>query len=173
MTAVTVMLILLGVVAVAYSVAATVAVVRTQFLDPTQKAAQGIVVWLFPVVGPMFVMHFISESDQDAVPWRCTSNDTVNFYVWQLLTLQGQAAVRMTRDAAELAIIETVSDLMESSGSNADAGDWCGAAPVAGVCPAETIISCCFIRWSLMLICASKTRLATSPTTRCSSALKR
>jgi hypothetical protein len=122
-TVAVIVLVALGVVALAYAVAATVTLVRTPSLEPTQKVAQGLVAWLLPIGGPILVMHLVSDTDQEAVPWRCSSNDTVNLYVWQVMTLHGRAALRLTLEAAEHGLVEAVSDLVEGSGGDGGGGD--------------------------------------------------
>ena len=66
--------VVVGVVVVAivalFNIAATVAVTRSTLLDPFQKWAQAIFVWVVPVFGAFVVVHLVSDNEPEVVTRR-------------------------------------------------------------------------------------------------------
>jgi len=50
------------------NVAATIALWKAGTLEPFQKGAQGILVWIVPLFGALVVLHLLADTEPEAVP---------------------------------------------------------------------------------------------------------
>jgi hypothetical protein len=100
---------------------ATVALVRTSALTRLQKVAQGVIVWVLPFAGALIVLHLIGQSDRAAIP-EWIPDPAINFYVFQLLGIEGRAAERAAEHVIENAIIHEISEHMGHEGGATSAG---------------------------------------------------
>lgn len=112
----------LGVIGLWLAVVATIALHRTEDLDRAQKIGQGIIVWLVPIIGALFVLHLLQNHDQDAIPEKWVPNDTINHYVRDLLGFEARATNRFAKGTIEHEVVETVIETFRES-SEVDASD--------------------------------------------------
>jgi len=102
-------IIAIALVAASLDVVATVCLVRTVQLTRFQKAAQGAIVWLVPIVAALVVLHLLVESDPDVVRQRWIPNDTINAYLLQVLGLEARAFDRAAVQEIENFAIDALS----------------------------------------------------------------
>ena len=100
---------------------ATVALIRTSGLTRFQKIAQGVIVWMLPLVGAFLVLHLIGQSDRAVIP-QWMPNPAINEYVFQLLGIEGKIEMRAAEHVVEQAIIDSISEHMSHSGGGESAG---------------------------------------------------
>lgn len=61
----TLMLVILGTIAVVYQVFVTLLVVRCEFFVPRQRAIQCVLIWLMPIIGAL-ICHAVVQSHKSA-----------------------------------------------------------------------------------------------------------
>ena len=120
--AVIVGLLFIGAICLIYAVSATIALYRTEDIEPLNKLIQGAVSWCIPIVGPMLVLYFIAEHDAPSIPFQWSDNPSVNLYVWQALTCHAKVANELTKAQIEVEVLETVADVFTSDGAGAGDG---------------------------------------------------
>jgi uncharacterized membrane protein YgcG len=108
-------------IAVLANLMATVALIRTSGLTRFQKVAQGVIVWVFPFVGALLVLHLIGQSDRAAIP-EWFPDPAINRYVFELLGIEGKVAERAAEHVVEQTIIDSLSEHMSHSGGGESAG---------------------------------------------------
>lgn len=103
---------------------ATVALIRTSGLTRFQKIAQGVIVWMLPIVGASLILHLIGQSDRAAIP-QWIPDPAINRYVFELLGIEGKVAERAAEHVVEQTIIDSISEHMghHSSGGESAGSD--------------------------------------------------
>jgi carbon starvation protein CstA len=112
---------LVGLFVIAANLLATVALVRTTSLTRFQKVAQGVIVWVLPLLGAFLVLHLIGQSDRVAIE-EWIPDTAINRYVFELLGIEGKVAERAAEQVVEQAIIHTISEHMSHQGSDGETG---------------------------------------------------
>ena len=102
-------MIVVALVAASLDVVATVCLVRTTQLTRFQKVAQGLIVWLVPVIGALVALHLLVESDPDVVRRRWLANDKINAYLLQVLRLEARTADREAAQEVEQFAVDAFS----------------------------------------------------------------
>lgn len=86
---------------------ATGCLVRTTQLTRFQKVAQGVIVWLAPIIGALVVLRLLVESDPDVVRQRWIPNDTINACLLEVLGLEARAFDRLAAQEIENVALDT------------------------------------------------------------------
>jgi hypothetical protein len=113
--------VVVGLIVVVANLMATVALIRTSGLTRFQKVAQGVIVWMLPLVGAFLVLHLIGQSDRAAIP-QWTPDPAINRYVFELLGIEGKVAERAAEHVVEQAIIDSISEHISHSGGGDSSG---------------------------------------------------
>jgi hypothetical protein len=111
-----------GLALITANLMATVALVRTSGLTRFQKVAQGVIVWMLPLLGAFLVLHLIGQSDCAAIP-EWIPDPAINRYVFELLGIEGKVAERAAEHVVEQAIIDSISEHMNRSSGDSAGSD--------------------------------------------------
>jgi hypothetical protein len=117
-------MLVIALVATGLNVVASICLVRTEQLTRFQKIAQGVVVWLVPIVGALVVLHLLVESDPNMVRHRWIPNDTINAQLLQVLGLEARVIDRVAAQEIENFAVDIFTGHASGSdsGSTPDAG---------------------------------------------------
>jgi hypothetical protein len=121
---ISVILVLISVVALAYALSGTVAILRTAQLSHAQKCIQAVLVWVLPFVGPLMVLHLLADRDAEAIPAGWSTNEEINSYVWQALTGHTRLAYKAAISYVHSSLIESGADALQGTqGESSGDGD--------------------------------------------------
>lgn len=105
-------------IAIYLALMASIALFRTGDLDASQRIGQLLIVWMFPVLGPLFILHLLAEHDIDAIPTKWIPNERANAYLLQALGIQARGLTQFARGQIENEIVESISESMSDSGGS-------------------------------------------------------
>ena len=116
------LLAVLAVVAIAMDTMAAVCLCRTSELTRGQKTAQLVIALALPLFGAWIVLRLLAEADPEAVRRRWTPSDTINAYVFQLLSAEAHSAMQSAEHQVESAAVDTLVGLSHHDVGGGDAG---------------------------------------------------
>ena len=109
-------------VAILSDVLALWVLIRTSQLTRFQRLAQGVIVLLLPILGAWLVLHLLGQGEPELVRgW--VPNDTMNYYVSQILGIESKLAMRAAEHEMEHSLIDSFSGHHGHIGSGDVGGD--------------------------------------------------
>jgi hypothetical protein len=112
---------MVGLIVVLANLLATAALIWTSSLTRFQKVAQGIIVWVLPLLGAWLVLHLLGQSDRAAIE-EWLPDTAINRYVFELLGIEGKVLERAAEQVVEQTIIHAISEHMSHHGSGEETG---------------------------------------------------
>jgi len=124
----------LGSFALLLNVLACVALVRAADMPRRQKIAQCIFAWVVPIIGAHLVVHFLSESEPQAIPERWIPNDIINGMLDSALGVTVRQVAHYSESVLEKEVLDVVSGHFTSGEAVAthDAGGPSGGGDFGG-----------------------------------------